>query len=73
MTNIEQIKHSGAVNALKDRMDVLLSKLRSENWNYIKEGLKYKRFTEAKANAYIILAEIEEVWDELQKLEPGNS
>ena len=73
MTNIEQIKHSGAVNALKDRIDTLLCKLRNDNWHYIKEGFKYNRFTEAKDNAYIILAEIDEVWNELQKLEPDNS
>ena len=73
MTNTEQIKHNGAVNALKDRIDILLSKLRSENWDYIKEGFKYKRFTEAKDNAYILLREIDEVWNELQKLEPDNS
>ena len=73
MTNIEQIKHNGAVKALKDRIETLQNKLCNYNWNNLKDGFKYTRFTEAKDTAYIILAEIDEVWNELQKLEPDNS
>lgn len=72
MTDIDKIKHSGAVQAMKCHIDNLKHRLIERNWSGIREGTQFTRLGDAIADARLILTQMEEALEALRELEAGN-
>ena len=71
-TTIDRVKHDGAVNALKRRIESLRFELTNRNWDGIKEDPVYIRLGDAIHDARNILDQMQETLEALHELESDN-
>jgi len=72
MNVIERTKHHGQVYALSQRIQNLMFELTNQNWEGIREGVRFCRLGDTISDAENILQQMRETLTALQELEPDN-